>query len=92
MGGFVSNVVRKVKSVASPKPKPAPPPAQPRAAVVEPIKVEPKAAVGASKGASPDAKVSTMRRRRGRPTQTRLTTPAGDASAAPTSRKTLLGA
>jgi len=90
MGGAVAKVVRKVTGApkAAPKPKVAP-----RAAVVEPAKVNPNTAVGAgTDGAGDDdASASMLRRRRGTRTQTAMTAPGGDQSAAPVARKTLLG-
>ena len=89
MGSFISRVVRSF--VAPSRPAPPRPEVKPRAAVE--AKVQPKAAVGAA-GAGPGetAKATTVRRRRGQPTQTIMTAAAGDTSDAPVQYKKLLGA
>ncbi len=91
MGSFIGSVIRKIARSEDPIKEVKK--INPNAVVTTTKpKVGPKSAVGASKGGDDVKKVSTMRRRKGRPTQTRLTAPAGDTSAASTYRKTLLGA
>ena len=89
MGKFISRVIRSFAGVSAAPPPP--PEVKPRAAVQ--AKVQPKAAVGAAAGpAGDDAKATTVRRRRGAPTQTIMTAAAGDTSDAPVQYKKLLGA
>ncbi len=85
MGGFVSSIVRQVRSIVAPTPPT--PQTKPRPVAQ---KVQPKAAVSGG-GKTSDEKVSTMRRRRGGRTQTQLSGTGGVTGTAPVATKRLLG-